>query len=85
MPAAPRRAPPNVIKALKSPRLRVWFAATLLCVCVVGWPLSQLTVARNEPPFVLALSWLALILTAMDILATTDVRANEPTREDDEP
>jgi hypothetical protein len=36
--------------------------------------LSQLTVARNEPPFILALSWLAIILTAVDILSTQDVR-----------
>jgi hypothetical protein len=63
-----------VIDRLRDPRMRVVLAVMLLGVCVVGWPASMLTVARGEPPFVLSLSWLALILTALDILATTDTR-----------
>lgn len=43
----------------------------------VAWPVTQLTVARDEPPFTLGLSWFAIVLTAVDIWATTDVRANE--------
>lgn len=42
--------------------------------CLIGWPVTQLTIAKNEPPFVLGLSWLALILTLADLAATTDVR-----------
>lgn len=37
--------------------------------------MSALTVARAEPQFVLGLSWLAIVLTAIDVLSTTDVRA----------
>ncbi len=33
-------------------------------LAIIGWPVSQLTVARSEPPFILALSWLAMIQAA---------------------
>jgi hypothetical protein len=55
-------------------KARVVCAWVLLSVSVVGWPLSQLTVARSEPTFTLGLSWLAIILTATDIIQTTNVR-----------
>lgn len=58
-----------------TPRWRRRAALVLLAVCLVGWPVSALWWARDEPPFVLGLSWLALVLTAVDIAATTDVRA----------
>lgn len=57
-----------------SPAARVRLAWVLLCVSVVGWPLSALTFARNEPPTILALSWVSPILTALNILFTSDVR-----------
>lgn len=37
----------------------------------------MLTFASNEPVTVLGLSWLAITLTALDILATTDVRKEQ--------
>lgn len=55
-------------------RARLISAWTLLVGSLIGWPVSALTVAKDEPPFVLGLSWLAIILTAADLLATTDVR-----------
>lgn len=55
-------------------RLRLYAAWTLLIGSLIGWPVSQLTFARHEPPFILGLSWLAIILTAADLLSTTDVR-----------
>lgn len=58
-------------------RWRLRFAWALVVLSVVGWPLSALTVARKEPQFVLGLSWLAITLTAVDILSTTDVRTNQ--------
>jgi hypothetical protein len=64
-----------------SVRLRIWLAWALLVGSVIGWPLSALTLARGEPPFVLGLSWLAITLTALDILSTQDVRQQH---EDDE-
>lgn len=59
---------------LRDPHLRIRVAAALLIASLIGWPISALTVARDEPQFVLGLSWLAITLTALDILATTDVR-----------
>jgi hypothetical protein len=51
-------------------------------VTLIGWPLSACTVAKEEPPFILGLSWLALSITALDVAATTDVRKEQ---EDDAP
>lgn len=45
----------------------------LLIGAIIGWPVSALTVAQNEPPFVLGLSWLAIILTSADLLSTSQV------------
>lgn len=49
----------------------------MVVMSAIAWPLTQLTVASGEPPFVLGLSWFAITLTALDIWATTDVRAEE--------
>lgn len=62
---------------LANPRFRRCLAIVLLIGSLVGWPLSALTLAAGEPPFILGLSWLALTLTALDILATTDVRVQD--------
>lgn len=60
-----------------SPQGRVRFAWTILSLCVVGWPTTALTIFKNEPQGILGLSWIALILTAVDILITTDVRREQ--------
>jgi hypothetical protein len=60
-----------------SPRWRRRIAWVILLVSLIGWPVSMFTVARGEPPFILSLSWLALTLTAADILASTDVRVQQ--------
>lgn len=57
-----------------SPHNRVRLAWALLVLSILGWPLSAITFARNEPPTVLGLSWLAITLTALDVLFTSDVR-----------
>lgn len=60
-----------------SPRWRRRCAAVLVVGSAVGWPLSALTVARDEPQFVLGLSWFAITLTAADIWSTQDVRKEQ--------
>lgn len=57
-------------------RARLVASWILLIGSLIGWPLSALTFARDEPQFILALSWLAITLTAADLLSTTDVRHN---------
>ena len=54
-------------------RAEVGFAWCLLVVSVLGWPVSAVTWARNEPQTVLGLSWLAITLTALDLLKTSRV------------
>ncbi len=58
-------------------RARVVFAYVLLAGSLIGWPVSMLTVARDEPPFTLALSWLAIILTALDLLTSSQVHEEQ--------
>lgn len=58
-------------------KLEVWLAWTLLVVSLVGWPVSALTFAREEPPVVLGLSWFAITLTALDFLKTARVHRDQ--------
>lgn len=60
-----------------SPKARVVAAWILLGASLVGWPISALTFAAGEPPAILGLSWLAITLTALDILSTQDVRREQ--------
>lgn len=48
------------------------FAWAVLAVSLIGWPLSAVTIAKDEPPVVLNLSWLAIVLTALDGVWITD-------------
>lgn len=59
---------------MTSPKFRHALAWVLLISSLIGWPLSALWLAKSEPPFVLGLSWIAITVTALDLLATTDVR-----------
>ncbi len=52
---------------------RVRFAVVLLVAANFGWPISALTFARHEPATVLGLSWLAISVTSIDILLTSQV------------
>jgi hypothetical protein len=60
-----------------SPKWRRLAALALVVITLIGWPLSALTWAKDEPQFILGLSWLAITLTAVDVAATTDVRAEQ--------
>lgn len=57
-----------------TPRARAVVARVTAIIATVAWPVTQFTIARDEPPFTLGLSWLAIILTLADLSATTDVR-----------
>ena len=61
-------------------RLEVALAWALLLGSLIGWPISALTLAKDEPPFILGLSWFAITLTAMDLLKTS--RVHKDTTED---
>lgn len=57
-----------------SPRARLYLAWALLALSLLGWPLSALTFANSEPQTTLALSWIAITITAWDVVTTADVR-----------
>ncbi|WIM97704.1 hypothetical protein ACTOB_001252 [Actinoplanes oblitus] len=58
-------------------RARTIGAWILLVGSIIGWPVSAVLWAQDEPPFVLGLSWLAIILTAADLLATSQVHEEQ--------
>lgn len=60
-----------------SPVGRLRAAWIIVAISIVGWPLSAFTFASKEPQFVLGLSWLAITLTALDVLSTSDVSAEQ--------
>ncbi len=61
------------MSALKSARFQLWLNCTLLLGAAIGWPVSALTWAADEPKFVLGLSWLALILTSWGNIISAQV------------
>lgn len=65
------------------PKTRKYFALFLLIGSLVAWPITALTVFKDEPQGILGLSWFAITLTAVDVLATTDVR--DSTDDNEEP
>jgi uncharacterized membrane protein YfcA len=66
------------------PKWRVRAAWVLLTASVVGWPISALTFARDEPPVVLGLSWFAITITALDLLSTNQVHEKQAEETDDD-
>jgi hypothetical protein len=66
-----------------SPKWRVRAAWVLVAASCIGWPVSALTVAKEEPQFVLGLSWGAILLTALDIVSTQDVREKQEDEDGD--
>lgn len=75
----------RVLAALNSARgrrIRVVAAFWAIPGSLVCWGLSALTWARAEPQFVLGLSWLAITLTAVDILTTSQVHEENDNGDD---
>ncbi len=60
-----------------SASVHVRLAWALLMVSMIAWPITAWTVFRGEPQGILGLSFLAIILTALDVIATTTVHAKQ--------
>lgn len=76
----------KVLAALNSARgrrIRVVAAFWAIPSSLALWVASALTWASGEPQFVLGLSWLAITLTAVDILTTSQV--HEESGDGDQP
>jgi hypothetical protein len=58
-------------------RARTIAAWVLLIGSTIGWPLSMMTWARGEPPFILSLSWLAIVIESASLLTSSQVHENQ--------
>lgn len=58
-------------------RARVIVAWVMLVGSVIGWPLSMFTFAKDEPPSVLSLSWLAILIEAGSLLTASQVHEEQ--------
>lgn len=56
-----------------SPERKLQAAWVILAATLILWPLSLFII--DEPPVILSLSWLALTVTALDIIVSSDVAA----------
>lgn len=54
-----------------SPTRKLQAAWIILAATLILWPVSLLLI--DEPPVILSLSWLALTITALDIIVSSDV------------
>ena len=63
--------------ARKFDRARTVAAWVLLVGCLLGWPVSALTLARGEPQFVLGLSWMALVIESANLLTSSQVKEGQ--------
>jgi hypothetical protein len=72
-----------VVRALDNvePEKRRRWAARIFTGSLAGWAASHIGLLLLPPWFfehvLLGISWAAISLTAVDVLSTTDVRANE--------
>lgn len=63
-------------------KFRYYFAWFLLIGSLIAWPITAVTIFKDEPQGVLGLSWFAVTLTALDIISTTDVRKQQTETEE---
>lgn len=73
-----------MIDWLREPDNRVRAAMWLLWACVAGWPTTHVLMVVTHPPeaswvfhLLLALSWLSLIVAALGVVVTTDIRREQ--------
>ncbi len=71
MPRLPKIAPETMHK------IEVRAAWFMLIGSLILWPISAVSWAKDEPPFVLGLSWFAITLTALDLLKTSRVHKDQ--------
>ncbi len=71
MPRLPKIAPETLHK------IEVRAAWIMLVGSLILWPISAVSWAKDEPPFVLGLSWFAITLTALDLLKTSRVHKDQ--------
>lgn len=74
-----------MLRKLLTPENRVRSATWLLVFSLLGWPATHVLMVLTQPAgftswtahVLLAISWLAIIYSALDIIATADVRREQ--------
>jgi hypothetical protein len=69
---------------VKRVRVQQALAWVLLVGSVIGYPLTAFWLAKDEPPVVLALSWLAIFLTSFDAIMTAGVAVEQKEKDKDQ-
>lgn len=47
------------------PTFLKWLGAVLILSSIIGWPITSMTIAKEEPFVILSLSWLALVFSGL--------------------
>lgn len=59
----------TIYNAITHPYVQITIGWTMVIFGLIGWPSSALTVAREEPPVILGISWLAIIFAGYSVVA----------------
>lgn len=62
----------DILDKLRDPLVQMYAALIFATICAACWPLSLLV--TSEPPLILSLSWLALIIPALNTALTAGVK-----------
>lgn len=57
-----------LIKKIMTPKGQEVFSWFIIISSIIGWPVSALTIAKDEPFIILSISWLALIYSGYSAL-----------------
>jgi hypothetical protein len=68
----------RLLKLIKNPHARFWGAVVLFVLSLIGGAYSTLVLAHGGyEKTLMAISWGAITITAVDVMATTDVRKEQ--------
>jgi cation transporter-like permease len=68
------RVSTNKEKAEKGLVIGAWF---FLVFSIIGWPLTAMTIFSKEPPGILGLSWLAIIIECLVLLVQAYIKQDQ--------
>lgn len=54
-----------------SPNGQVYISTFIIISSVIGWPVTAMTIAKDEPFIILSISWLALIYAGYSALVSS--------------
>jgi hypothetical protein len=58
-------------------KAKVWLGWALLVGSLISWPLAIFWFAKTEPPFVVSLSELALVIESLSLITASEVHEEQ--------